>query len=682
MGQSGHFTVDVDVDALHAAQTRLAGIGRQLEEEGAKLARMPDRAHDWTGRHAETLKRATELVAADMRAAATRFADAAGAVSDFRAAAQRVVDALPGLNRRWQDAQDAHDSAVGAADRAYDDLRQSVDPRIWRAEESAAGRRRSEARSDAADTRDRAQGTLSGEYDQLIEDLRRAARTCSRAMYDATVSPVSRDAAVTYAATGQNPQLGLGELSPADYLRGTRPLHRDATDVVDQLVSTGVLPAEVRGMDADELDAYLVEHPEVARRLLENHPAGDPGSAAAFLHMTTVPTISTPGTDTAGEQREEVRRFFDSLSEEEQRILAMVYPSVVGHLPGAPFTVRAQANRMKVLVALDDERANLDDLKARDHENENDWDFLGLNNDDLDGAIAKSQRRVDLYESIVGDGRTLVHFDPSGDGAIAELHGDIGPQTSNVGVLVPGTGSDLAGFESNAERTRSFLDEHAAMGREDLAMVTWMGGDLPDDVLTDAPFNHYATDLAPGLASFSHELRQEVESAAGAGATSLTFAGHSYGGSVVGTSETVGLDADRVLHIESAGMGPGVDSPDDVNPTQPDVRRYSMTAEADFIGLTQGTSLGDDIGHGADPDTFPDTTRLDTGNFEDGSLIDGAFDSHSDVFTRRSDAWHNMYDVFTGGEVRLYRPPELVTSGYGPPVQVPYTDPAEEVDIP
>ena len=210
-----------------------------------------------------------------------------------------------------------------------------------------------------------------------------------------------------------------------------------------------------------------------------------------------------------------------------------------------------------------------------------------------------------------------------------------------------------------------------------------MGGDLPDGVVKDAPFNHYAGDLAPSLAGFSHELRQEIEHSPAGSGTRTTFAGHSYGGSVVGTSEKYGLDADRVLHIESAGTGPGVDDADDLHPTQPDVQRYSMTAEQDFIGLTQGTGAGDDIGHGADPDDFPGSTRLDTGNFEGGSLIDGATDSHSDVFTPRSDAWWNMYDVFTGGEVRLYRDPEYAPGprgGRGP--QVPYSNPAEEVDIP
>lgn len=678
----GHFTLDVDVEALRAAQRRIAELGRQLEEEGGKLAAVPDAATDWTGGHAVTLKRAVGLLAADMRSGAPLLAEAATAVAELRRAAVDALDALPGLNRRWEETVTAFDAAVTGAQSRYDSARESAPPQVWRAEQPELARVLSAARVSAAADRDAAQARLEAEYDALVDSLERAARVCGRAMASATLSPVSRETAAAYAASGRNPDLGLGELAPADYLRGRRPLRRDATDVLDDLVARGVLPPEVADMSADELDAYLLEHPEVARRLVDNRPYGDPGSAEQILHGLTLPQISAPGTDTLTQRLAETRRFFESLSTEEQRILAMVYPSVVGNLPGTPFSVRAQANRIRVVVALDDETARLADLREQDRRNESDWDFLGRNNDDLDGAIADAARRVSLYESVLADGRTIVFFDPAGDGAMAELHGTIHAGTSNVGVLVPGTGSDLAGFDGVAGRSRGFLAHHQDLGLDDLAMVTWLGGDLPDSVVQDAPFNHYASDLAPSLAGFSRELRQEVERAGGDD-VALAFAGHSYGGSVVGTSEKHGLDADRVLHIESAGMGPGVDAPDDLHPRNRDVRRYSMTAEADFIGLVQGADAGpDNIGHGADPDTFPGTLRLDTGNFADGSLIDGTFASHSDVFTRHSDAWENMYEVFVGGEVRRYRPAEYYTSPHGHVVQVPYTEPAEEVDIP
>src|SRR5690606_30121898 len=149
-----------------------------------------------------------------------------------------------------------------------------------------------------------------------------------------------------------------------------------------------------------------------------------------------------------------------------------------------------------------------------------------------------------------------------------------------------------------------------------LAMISWMGGDLPDGVLGDAPDPKYSKELGPRLTDFSRDLRLEIDRA-GADNARVTVAGHSYGGAVVGRAELSGLDADRVLHIESAGMGHDVHSGSDLPRSQRDVDRYSMTAPGDFIELTQGVQKGG-IGHGADPDTFDGTTRLHTGDKADG----------------------------------------------------------------
>ena len=334
------------------------------------------------------------------------------------------------------------------------------------------------------------------------------------------------------------------------------------------------------------------------------------------------------------------------------------------------------------MAALADERRELAELRGQHERNQDDWDFLGRNNDDLDGPIEDLERRIDLYESILSDDRAIVYFDPAGDGAIAELHGSIDDRTRNVGVLVPGTGSDLSNYDGGtARRSREF-----ATNRVDgsLAMISWMGGDLPDGVATDAPFADYSKDLGPRLADFSRDLDLEIASSSSPGAR-VTVAGHSYGGAVVGRSELSGLVADRVLHIESAGMGHDVRDADDLPRSQSGVDRYSMTAPGDFIEVTQGTQAGDNVGHGADPDTFDGTTRLHTGNRVDGSLNTG-FDSHTGVFQRNSDAWRNMYEVFTGGVVETYRSPDYhyprsTFGGPSLPVQVGWEDDGERIDI-
>ncbi len=41
----------------------------------------------------------------------------------------------------------------------------------------------------------------------------------------------------------------------------------------------------------------------------------------------------------------------------------------------------------------------------------------------------------------------------------------------------------------------------------------------------------------------------------------VTYIGHSYGGSILGTAEALGPDRDRTLYLAAAGAGVGVDEP-------------------------------------------------------------------------------------------------------------------------
>ena len=68
----------------------------------------------------------------------------------------------------------------------------------------------------------------------------------------------------------------------------------------------------------------------------------------------------------------------------------------------------------------------------------------------------------------------------------------------------------------------------------------------------------------------------------------MTYVGHSYGGSILGTAEALGLTADRTLYVAAAGAGFGVERPDDWHNRNPHVLRFSMTAPTDPIQLVQG----------------------------------------------------------------------------------------------
>ncbi|BCJ32109.1 alpha/beta hydrolase [Actinocatenispora sera] len=319
----------------------------------------------------------------------------------------------------------------------------------------------------------------------------------------------------------------------------------------------------------------------------------------------------------------------------------------------ASFDQLIAANRDKVAAALTSEQDTLATLRAaqRARSQESFFQRLFDGGHDLSDEIDSAQSRVDLYRSILDDNRKILDFDPAGNGRIVELIGDLDAGTHDVGVLVPGTFANLDNYSGLYERAKSFVDADPTGG---LAMVTWQDGDFPPN-LVDAASASWSQDLSPRLASFSHQLRGAIDSSAAAGNdVQVTVAGHSYGGAVVGLAEHDGLDADRVLSIESAGMGHDVWSPADLHDTRPDVQHYSMTAPGDPIGYVQGVQLGN-LGHGADPDTFPGTVDLATGNYPDGTELHGV-SAHSDVFTYHSDAWWNMYGVFTGGAVTTVTP--------------------------
>jgi predicted alpha/beta hydrolase len=144
---------------------------------------------------------------------------------------------------------------------------------------------------------------------------------------------------------------------------------------------------------------------------------------------------------------------------------------------------------------------------------------------------------------------------------------------------------------------------------------------------------------------------EDVDRAVGRPDVPVTYIGHSYGGSILGTAEALGLTADRTMYVAAAGAGVGVEDPGDWHNRNPDVQRFSMTAPGDFIQAVQGIPMGP---HGADPDEMPGVTHLATGFYDDGRPMAG-WEAHSDVLNCPSDSWRNVLAVITGNSEQLLR---------------------------
>lgn len=342
-----------------------------------------------------------------------------------------------------------------------------------------------------------------------------------------------------------------------------------------------------------------------------------------------------------------------TLDPETLHALVIADPQQLGNMDGVPFDMRVASNEINIRNALTDELQKVPPDQARVDQL---YAMLGT----IDDPLTPVSDQVD---------RQFVGFSPEGNGRMIEMIGSIQPGVNGVGVVVPGTNTNLNGSSSNHKSALALADQSNS------PILLYVGGDFPQG-LDKASDETYARDMAPKLVDFGHEIDREVaRSAAG---TPVTYIGHSYGGAIVGTAEQLGLRADRIVHASSAGTG--IYTAPYENPN-PDVQRFSLTAPGDPIGAIQSLprdtgiapmglpentdgQVGNPLGGlpaATDPDNIPGVVRLDTGyygsEFNDhspGEIIVGT-DGHGQYWDDpNSTAFQNMAGVIAGGDVSQY----------------------------
>ena len=351
-----------------------------------------------------------------------------------------------------------------------------------------------------------------------------------------------------------------------------------------------------------------------------------------------------------------------AMSEAERQHLVEQHPREAGNTDGLPWEMRMAANRINIANAILDQHRSIDvpdevKLSAavsamRDPADaERLWATLqvdpALRAATIAGYDRDARHLIEYYETLLADvpdpldrdrrvPRQILGFDPKRESFI-EVCGDLG-RARALAVLVPGLNTTFDGAADDVATARRFV---AGSGGE-VAMISYLGGHFPTGSLVagvaDAADPHYALQMAPRLVAFSEDVERR------AGAIPVTYLGHSYGGSILGTAEHLGLTADRVVYVEAAGAGVGVRNPTDWHDRNPAVLRFSMTAPGDPIAVVQGIPFGP---HGADPDQMPGVIQLDTGRRLIGAPMAGP-SAHSDVINEPSDAWHNILAVITG----------------------------------
>lgn len=295
-----------------------------------------------------------------------------------------------------------------------------------------------------------------------------------------------------------------------------------------------------------------------------------------------------------------VRETAATVSDSELRQLAVARPEVVGPLDGLPTWVRMLANRTLLRRELDvlaqqerrvedalhamPEGSKVGEVMARLRVALSSRDGLtavwALPWDDPDTLRGDVRARIRLLLDLLhdrpqGQPRQVLLVSIGGRGRLIEAFGDL-RAARHLAIVVPGTGTALRGFHQPSETAK------ALAGEPGVAAIAWMGADFPLAFANESPFRRYADSAAEPLRDFVEAVSEQGQR------PHLSLVGHSYGGAIIGAAERAGILADTLVHVASAGAGPGVASVRDYPDTDPlgrprVVRRYALVAPGDPI---------------------------------------------------------------------------------------------------
>ncbi|GAA0282035.1 alpha/beta hydrolase family protein [Streptomyces polychromogenes] len=310
-----------------------------------------------------------------------------------------------------------------------------------------------------------------------------------------------------------------------------------------------------------------------------------------------------------------VARFFAGLDAAQRAHLADGYPLVVGNLDGVPSATRYRANHNALA-----QTARMEEARGRD---------VALTPADRAGAI----RRAHRFESLAEPGRQILLFDPTGDGLVAEVFGDL-DTARRVSVIIPGVDTDALTFERSQRRLTApagmaeslYRAERAAAPDSRTAVIAWAGYVAPAGVGVDA---------ATGRLAVQGAVRLQSLAAALPGNASVALFCHSYGSVVCGVAAH-GLPQ-RVTDVVVAGSpGMRVGSAGELRTS---ARVWATRAEGDWIADVPHVEVGG-VGHGADPVSPGFGARL---------FSSAGAHSHTGYFEPGTASLENFAKIGTGG---------------------------------
>lgn len=273
-----------------------------------------------------------------------------------------------------------------------------------------------------------------------------------------------------------------------------------------------------------------------------------------------------------------VAHFFATLSPAQRDRLSVRYPLVVGNLNGAPIALRYAANRRALAAA---------ELREAQRSHSDLLTFEGRQ---------EANNRAHRYASLLGAGRQILAFDPTGRGRAAEVFGDL-TTADRVSVVVPGVDTDILSFERAVQQYRApvgmatalYAAERAAEPavRAHTAVIAWADYVTPSGVGLDASTGELAEAGAKRLNALLKALPARSQ---------VSLFCHSYGSVLCGVAApALPAGVSDVTVFGSPGMR--VEHASDLHTT---ARVWATRDATDWIGDVPHLEFAG-LGHGADP---------------------------------------------------------------------------------
>ncbi|MBG0564629.1 alpha/beta hydrolase [Actinoplanes aureus] len=332
------------------------------------------------------------------------------------------------------------------------------------------------------------------------------------------------------------------------YLGGN--LDRTARELNVILADLEAVVERARGLDDSTANAIRVNLPDPRTR----------------FGQTTLPPVTRATAEAQrGRPPADVRRWWETLTPQQQEQAIQDMPDLIGWLDGVPASDRDTANRLRLerdqseLAARDAAiEARMDQLRENMERHAN---TRGGYSPELNGLFREQEviraqladlGRVETKLADLGASGMLLGVDPAGDGKVIVSVGD--PDTArHTAVWVPGVGTMMGDVSGNVDRVVNLKDtaDGLTSATNDVAAIMWLGYDAPE--LNATAVGHERSEqggafldrFVDGLrATNSEQIRQ------------LTVVGHSYGSTVVAEAalDANGLAVDDIITAGSPGM--------------------------------------------------------------------------------------------------------------------------------